>query len=115
MHEGVYTEQIVQAILEGLKQHPEGKVLKARIRVGEMLHLQPEAVKLHFDSITRGTRLQGAELEMAEEHVKVRCRACKAESEPADHHLLVCRACESRDVEVLAGRGVRVESVDLEG
>jgi hydrogenase nickel incorporation protein HypA/HybF len=113
MHEGVYTEQIVQAILEGVKAQGGGRILKARVVVGEMLHLQADAVRLHYEALAKGTPLEGSELDLVEAKVRLRCRACGAESEPEDHHLLQC-PCGSREVEVLAGRGVQVESVEVD-
>jgi hydrogenase nickel incorporation protein HypA/HybF len=114
MHEGVYTDQIAQAVLDALKAHPGAKVKKVQVKVGEMLHLMPDAVRMHFAAITQGGPLQGVQLDLIEVHVKVRCRACGHEGEPHDHHALACEKCSGRELEVLAGRGVAVESIDLE-
>jgi hydrogenase nickel incorporation protein HypA/HybF len=113
MHEGVYTDQIAEAVQAQLAAHPGAKPLKVRVKVGEMLHLQPDAVRMHFSALAAGTPLAGLELDLEEAPVELGCRACGKHSHPEDHHLLACAACGSRDVEVLEGRSVVIERIDL--
>lgn len=113
MHEGKFTEEIVDAVLSELEK-TAGKPLRIRVRVGEMLHLEPESVRLHFEAMTRDTRLDGAELELEEIPVLLACRACAWQGGAEDHHVLFCAACGSTEVNVLAGRDVRVDAIDLE-
>ncbi len=114
MHEGAYTDQIAEAVRAQLAAHPGTRPLKVRVKVGEMLHLQAEAVRMHFSALAQGTPLAGLELELEEAPVELSCRACGRKSHPQDHHLLDCAACGSRDVEVLEGRSVVVERIDLQ-
>jgi Zn finger protein HypA/HybF involved in hydrogenase expression len=69
---------------------------------------------MHFSALAQGTPLAGVELELVEAPVELSCRACGKRSHPEDHHLLVCAACGSREVEVLEGRSVVVERIDLQ-
>ncbi len=114
MHEGSFTEEIVQAILKELGDRPGQHASRVRVRVGEMLHLQSDAVRLHFGLLTKGTGLEGAELELEEVPVRVRCRGCGAEGPVEDHHLLACPVCGEARVVVLEGKDVFIQSVDLE-
>jgi len=114
MHEGVYTDQIAEAVQAQLAAHPGTKPLKVWVKVGEMLHLQADAVRMHFGALAEGTPLAGVELVLDEAPVELKCRACGALSQPTDHHALACAACSSRDVEVLEGRSVVVERIDLQ-
>lgn len=113
MHEGNFTEQIVQAILKELETRPGQRVGCVRVRVGEMLHLQAEAVRLHFDMLAKGGPLEGADLELAQVPLKVRCRDCEKEGGVEDHHLPLCSSCGSPNVAILEGKDVFIQSVDL--
>ena len=114
MHEGAYTDQIAEAVQAQLAAHPGAKPLKVWVKVGEMLHLQAEAVRMHFSAQAEGTPLAGVELELMEAPVGLKCRACGCQSHPEDHHALACAGCGSRDVEVLEGRSVVIERIDLQ-
>jgi hydrogenase nickel incorporation protein HypA/HybF len=113
MHEGNYTGRIVATILEELKKHPGRKPKSAKVLVGEMLHLMPESVKMHFELLTSGTALAGVVLNLAEVAVRVRCSRCAKEVEVHDHHELVCSACGSDEVELAGGDQVIVESIEF--
>ena len=114
MHEANFTESIVQSILEQLKSAPAGRVTRVRVTVGEMLHLNPDSVLTHFQSLCRGTSLDGVALELEEVPVSLRCLACGWSGEAEDHHLLFCSACSSIAVDIVAGRDVIIEQIELE-
>ena len=114
MHEGNFTEQIVQTILDELKKYPAQKPVAVKVRVGEMLHLVPESVRLHFATLTKGTALENTALELAEDSVLAQCQACTMTYHPEDHHLLVCPGCGALRANVIKGRDVFIEKIDLE-
>lgn len=114
MHEGNFTEQIVEAILAELEKHPGLKPERVAVRVGEMLHLVPDSVQMHYELVTRGTSLEGAALDLTEEPVRIRCQACSREGGVEDHHLLMCAECGSRDVTLLGGEDVVIDAIEFE-
>lgn len=114
MHEGNFTQQIVDSILQELEKHPNTRPRHIKVKVGDMFHLNSESVKSHFESIAKGTPLEGATLELEEVQLTAKCNRCGWNGEVEDHHLLVCGACASREVEVLGGDEVVIETIDLE-
>lgn len=114
MHEGNFTEQIVEAIVAELKNHPGLKPKRVKVKVGEMLHLESESVKMHFASLTRGTALEHAALDLEEVPVLVRCGDCQEEGPVADHHLLMCENCDSKKVEMIQGNDIVIEGIELD-
>ncbi len=76
MHEGHFTDQIVEAIIEELKKHPGRKVESVTVKVGETYHLMPESVLMHYESITKSTSLEGVKLILLEEEILVLCSQC---------------------------------------
>jgi hydrogenase nickel incorporation protein HypA/HybF len=113
VHERPFTQKIVEAVLTSLEGHPAERVVSARVRVGEVFHLVPESVEAHFRSLTAGTPLSQARLDLAEDPLTVRCRDCGLSGGVEDHHLLLCRACGSRAVDTVSGHEIRIESVTL--
>lgn len=114
MHEENFTQQIVETILDELKNYANAKPKRIKVQVGEMLHLIPESVQLHFQILSRSTHLEGAELDLKEVPVSVRCLACHQIGGVQDHHFLACLSCGSMDVELLSGQAIIVESIELE-
>lgn len=114
MHEGNYTGRIVSTILQELKKYPDQRPKAVKVQVGEMLHLAPESVRMHFELLTRGTALQGVTLDLEEVRVKIRCDRCQKEVEIRDHHALRCPDCGSEEVELCGGDQVLIESIEFE-
>lgn len=114
MHEGHFTDQIVAAILAELKDRPKGKVRSVKVKVGEVYHLVPASVLMHFQVAVKGTPLEGVELVLQEEGVKVYCPQCRKEGLAEDHHMIVCPICYSQNVKTLSGNSVTIESIELE-
>ena len=114
MHEANFTKQIVNVIMDQLTQYPESRPRTVKVAVGEMLHLVPDSVQMHFDLLTKDTSLEKVELELGEIPVVVNCHQCGREGGVEDHHLLLCSHCQSLDVELKSGNEIRIESIELE-
>jgi hydrogenase nickel incorporation protein HypA/HybF len=114
MHEGDFTQQIVEAILEELKKFPESHPRAVHVQVGQIFHLQPESVHTHFRIFTKGTPLADAVLELEDVEVTILCQNCGQRSGVDDHHLLICEGCGSTAVEIVEGNAVIVQSIELE-
>ncbi|MBI1978188.1 MAG: hydrogenase maturation nickel metallochaperone HypA [Candidatus Omnitrophica bacterium] len=113
MHEGNFTKRIVESIMEELKKHPRYVPKRVKVKVGEIFHLNPESVKMHYVVVTKGTPLEGTELDLIEEKITVYCWQCSRTGTVLDHHFLACSCCNSTDVEVMSGNQVSVDSVEL--
>ena len=113
MHEAKFTSEIVNAVIESLKSQPGAVPRRVRVQVGEMLHLEPDPVSLHFELQTKGTALEGVELALEEIPVTVLCRGCGHQGGVDDHHFIFCGKCGSPDVEVKSGREVVIEQIEV--
>ena len=111
MHEGHFTEQIVEAVVEELKKHPQRALESITVKVGETYHLIPDSVLMHYDLITKGTSLEGVKLILVEESMEVLCNQCGKQGPVEDHHLLMCSFCHSREVKPVAGNKVTIENI----
>ncbi len=108
MHELAIAESVVSSVLERTEGRPVSVV---RLRVGRMAGVVPDALTFCFDLATAGTALEGATLEIEEEHGRAHCRTCGADFTLADAFLLC--DCGSADVQLLSGRDLSVTSVEV--
>ena len=105
---------IAQSIVDIAVRHARGRrVSRVEVAVGHLRQVVPSALEFAFGLVADGTPVEGAELVLNVVPVTVRCRTCGEESVLDDFPLL-CRACHSADVAVIAGEELLVESLDVE-
>ncbi len=112
MHEAHFAEQIVQAILSQLKPMFGSRPRRIVVGVGEMLHLESESVRFHYDCCVRGTSLEKVALELKEIPVQVHCKECGQKGPVEDHHMPLCTQCGSRELSMLQGTDVIIERIE---
>jgi hydrogenase nickel incorporation protein HypA/HybF len=113
MHEGQFTEKIVAAILEELKKHPGARIRSVQVKVGEVYHLVLESVLMHFEIAVKGSALEGVELDLQEEAMRVKCQQCGREGPVEDHHMPLCSFCQSTNVKTVSGNSITIDAIQL--
>jgi len=108
MHELAIAENVVSTVLERTAGHAVSVV---RLRVGRLAGVVPEALTFCFEVAAAGTELEGATLEIEMQPGRAHCRSCEDDFELADA-ILLC-ACGSADVELMSGRELMVQSVEV--
>jgi hydrogenase nickel incorporation protein HypA/HybF len=100
-------------LLEDLaREHKALKITLVKLRVGKLSGVVPELLESAFDVYRKGTIAEEARLEIEVVPVRVRCRACEGEAFMEDD--FTCRGCGGRDIEILEGRELVVDKVELE-
>lgn len=113
MHEIGLVDDIVSVIRARLKATGENsKVKKVNILIGELEHVTPEHFEFHFRERTKDTELENAELDFKKVVAKFRCKSCKKEF-PGEEGLNGCPGCGGKTNDVIAGSGVKVESIEI--
>ena len=108
MHEMAITQSVVDAIVTRLG---DAAVKTVRLEIGRLSGVVPDSVRFCFDVLCTGTSLEVARLDIAEPAGRARCRDC-GEEFALDDFILLC-PCGSADVSVLAGRELRITSVEV--
>ncbi len=134
MHEWALAEAVV-ATVEKIRRENGGRpVLRISLRFGELQNVDPEAFRAGLAAALGGLPYGQESFRFLTEPAAFRCRACGLlwpladspgigpEQREAIHFLpesahayLRCPGCGSPDFELAAGRGVSIESVELEG
>ena len=108
MHEMAITQSVVDAVCE----HAAGRrVHSVRLEVGALCAVVPDAMQFCFELATEGTVADGARLDLDVAPGSARCRAC-GENFVLPDLILLC-PCGSADVEVVAGRDLKILSMEV--
>jgi hydrogenase nickel incorporation protein HypA/HybF len=89
------------------------RVTAVQVRVGALRQVSLTALRFAWQAATTDTTLEGAELEVEQVAAAARCLDCGAQT-AQERFPLVCGACGSLGVEVVAGEELLVESVEVE-
>ena len=113
MHELSLVASVFDILEEKAREHGASRVTKIVLKVGVMSGVVPDLLESAFDSYTKGTLAEEARLEIVRVPVKLRCPDCGGETAREDTDFS-CAACGSRRVEIVAGRELVVETIELE-
>ncbi len=91
MHEMSLITQMMELAEENLTRHqqPGGNPLvltKLRVRYGSLSNVVPDSMQFAFEVLTKGTRHEGATLELVEEKAMASCLHCRQKFSPQDSH-----------------------------
>ena len=113
MHELSLVASVFEVLEEKAREHGAARVTKVVLDVGIMSGAVPDLIESAFEAYKRGTLAAGARLEIVVVPMKVRCPDCGGETvrEDADFS---CAGCGSRRVEIVEGRDLVIEKIELE-
>ena len=131
MHEWALAEAVVGYVSQLLKESGKNKVKSLVLRLGALQSVDKEVLEFSLRELFKLYGVEVEELLLLEEEARFKCRRCGhawsySELElPEDvreaihfvpeavHSYVACPRCGSRDYEVVAGRGVKLEKVEV--
>jgi hydrogenase nickel incorporation protein HypA/HybF len=113
VHELAVVHSLVEEVrAEVARLGVAGRVAAVRLRLGALTTFVPAAMTFYFDALTQGTELEGATLAIEEVPVAGKCRACGRTLTLAGLPF-VCAACGSPDLEIVSGRELVVDALEV--
>lgn len=114
MHEMSIAEGILQIVEEAAAKPDSGfeRVKTIFVEVGELSSVEPEALLFCFEAVARGSRAEGAHLEIIQTLGYGRCLKC-GETVAMPDLLAVCPLCGSHQLQATQGMEMRVQSLDV--
>jgi hydrogenase nickel incorporation protein HypA/HybF len=113
MHEMGIALQIVEIAIASLPLDlAAARVTKVNLRVGKLAAVVPESLRFCFSVAVKDSPLEDAILAIEEIPVVARCKDCDAQwtiNEP----VFVCKKCQSGSLEILSGRELDIESIEV--
>ena len=113
MHELGIMTGVLDAVQTSARQAGADRVLKVSLSVGEMTEAIEDSLRFAFEVLTEGTISEGAELEINMVTPRSLCLDCGAEYEHDRFHM-VCPECGSYDTQLLAGRELQIDSIEVD-
>lgn len=118
MHELAIAESLLSLIKDEMRKHDVHRLLLVRVRYGALTAIVPEALQFAFESLTAGTEMQGAVLEMEKVPLTLRCMNCGTIFTPQEEEnvfVAVCPKChEEIGHQVETGRELFLQHLEAE-
>lgn len=108
MHEMSITQSIVDAVCERAAGR---RVRRVSVQVGALCAVVPDSMQFCFELVTEGTVMENARLDIDQPPGLAHCHSCGSEFELRD--LILLCPCGSAEVEILAGRELRIMSMEV--
>lgn len=114
MHEMAVAENIIKVIEEKLaEQNQKGKVTKINLKIGKLTCVEPEALRLSFEVISKKTPFQKASLIIDSIPITGKCKDCQKSFSLNDLEF-ACPFCSSFRMEIKTGRELFIESFEID-
>jgi hydrogenase nickel incorporation protein HypA/HybF len=113
MHELSITQSMLNLVLEQAEKAKAKRVGKIRLVIGEMTGVVSECVQFYFDFLSKGTAAEGAALAIKAVPTQAKCRDCGKVFELEEFDW-TCPNCHGNNIEILSGKELFVESIEVE-
>ena len=113
MHEMSIVQSLIEIIKEEMAKNAALKLKSARLQIGQMSAIVPDALDFCFSVITEGTELEGAELIMDMVPLKGVCRKCASEFDIIEY-AFTCPTCGGSEIETLSGHELALIEIEVE-
>ncbi|MDD9983787.1 MAG: hydrogenase maturation nickel metallochaperone HypA [Gammaproteobacteria bacterium] len=112
MHELALARSLIEMIDDYALAHGARQVTRVHVRLG-VLSALTRALYVSFRAASRGTRCEGATLDIEEVPLTVYCRFCDAAKTPSGPWNFRCPECGHATHEVVTGREMQLVSIVL--
>lgn len=110
MHEAALALELLRTIEQVARANGALRVASARLEVGALTAVEPDALAFAFEVCARGTLAEGCALAVERVRIAISCPAC-GYAGPAEG--LGCPTCGAPSVHVTAGREFRLVAIDV--
>jgi len=113
VHEMAIVDSLFKIINDKVEEHQIQKILKVKLKVGEMTAVEHMTLTACFEAYAQNTVVEGAELVIERIPLQGKCRECTNVFRVCNYNFQ-CPQCESRSVDIIAGRELYIESLEVE-
>ena len=113
MHEQSIVASLLALALENAEKAGARKIAAIHVVVGDYTGVVDDAVSFYFDFLSKDTIAAGASLNFTHVPGQLRCRDCDLLF-PLQKHDYRCPKCEGKRVEIVGGRELYIENMEVE-
>ncbi len=112
MHELALARSLVELVDDYAGENTNTTVARVHVRLGQ-LSAMTRALYFCFGSVSRGTRCEGACLDIEEVPLTVRCEHCNEVKAPSGRYNFRCPDCGRPTPNVVTGREMQLVAIEL--
>jgi len=113
MHEFSLMQSVLDTVETSARKAGAVRVTAIRLTIGEMAEVVFDAMEFAFEALSPETLSEGAELSMRSVIPRSRCCVC-GEEFTHDRYHWACPSCDSLATELIAGRELFIDSIEIE-
>lgn len=113
MHEMSVAQNILEIVREHIDHENELKVRTIVLKVGELSGIVNESLQFCFSTLLNNTPFSNVKLEIKNIPITAVCNKCQFVSH-LEYGIFFCDKCNSSDIELLTGRELQVEQIELD-
>jgi hydrogenase nickel incorporation protein HypA/HybF len=113
MHEQSIVESLLALALENAEKAGARKIVSINLVVGDYTGIVEDAVNFYFGFLSKDTIAAGATVNYTRVAGQLRCRDCDILF-PLQKHEYRCPQCDGRRVEIVGGRELYIENMQVE-
>ena len=113
MHEMSLTQGVLNILEDYAKTNGFAKVKTVWLEIGQLSHVEPEAMAFCFDAVMKDTIADGAKLEIVETPGQAICVDCDEKLEIASR-IAQCPKCGGYKLHISGGDEMRVKELEVE-
>ena len=113
MHEFGIAQSLLEIVEQEALPYKGARVTRIKLLIGKLSGVMPDALRFAFEALRIGGITEEAFLEIEEMPLRIKCSQCGKKSILNDP-FLICPQCESKDVEIIAGRELQIINMEIE-
>jgi len=113
MRELQATQSILQKALRTAREQDATRIKNLHLALGEISELDPDSIQKHWNSLSRGTPAEQAQLYFRLISAEVQCMSCFKKYHPVNG-VIHCTHCGSFGAKILSGEEFYVESIEMD-
>jgi len=106
-------QNIIEIVRDHVSQDEEKKVIKIRLKVGELSGIVPDSLLFCFDILKNGSALKNVSVEIERVPITALCRSCNKTSR-LEYGVFFCLNCHGSDIELLTGKELNIVDIELD-
>jgi len=107
------TKAILNKAILKARDDDAAHITKLHLAIGEIAEFDQNAIERHWNNLSKGTPVEGAQLHFHIIAAEVQCMSCFRKYHPENGKIL-CSNCGSMGAKILSGEEFYLESIELE-
>jgi len=113
MHEMALAEGVLQILQDQAREQNFQQVKTVWLEIGELSHVEPDALSFCFDAVVDGSLAEGAKLEIISTPGKAWCHNCAKDVHVSDL-TEACPLCRGYQLQMTGGDNMRVRELEVD-